>query len=188
MRGKMLRNKLIGVISAAALVTMFAAGPAMAAPADLVVTGGTLGFDPAGAPAIGSFAGITLNGAPQLTTAVIPTFTVVDATGTAVGWHINVTIGDLVNGGSTILASQLSMSAPLVAGVAGTDPSTFALTPYAPVAGAGTAFKIISAPATSAARGMFAVSPLPLKVVVPSNAIAGTYAPVTAVVTLVTAP
>ncbi|MCU1430553.1 MAG: hypothetical protein JWL83_4553 [Actinomycetia bacterium] len=183
----MLRNKLIGVISAAALLTAFAAGPAMAAAGDLVVTGGSLGFDPAGAPTVSVFAPITLNGAPQLTTASIAPFTVVDGTGSAAGWHVNLTVGDLVNAGSTIQASNITMAAPLVAGVAGTSPAAFTLTAFTGVNGAGTAVKIISAPATAASQGYFVVSPLPLKVVVPSTAIVGTYA-TTTVVAVVTAP
>src|SRR4051794_41894383 len=82
----MLRKKLIGVVGAAAFATMLIAGPASAAPGDLVVSAGTLHWDGGAAPTISAFNPITLTGVPQLTTLTVDPFTVVDATGGAAGW------------------------------------------------------------------------------------------------------
>src|SRR5262245_31971635 len=117
----MLRKKLIGVVGAAALATMLVAGPASAAPGDLVVTAGTLDWDGGAAPTISTFDPITLTGVPQLTTLTVAPFTVVDATGSGAGWNVKLTIPNLVNGGSTILASNISMSAPTVTPVGTSD-------------------------------------------------------------------
>ena len=60
----------------------------------LTITAGTLNFD-GGAPAIGDFSGVTLNGTPQLTSLTVDPFTVVDATGSGDGWNVLLTVPDL---------------------------------------------------------------------------------------------
>ncbi len=168
----MLRKKLIGVVGAAALAAIMVAGPASAAPGDLVVTAGTLDWDGGAAPTISTFDPITLTGVPQLTTLTVDPFTVVDATGSAAGWNVLLTIPDLVNGGSTIPASQISMSAPTVTPV-GTSDMT-GVTAHASAGGFDSGEKIVTASATNG-QGMYLVSPFPAKLVVPVDALAGTY-------------
>lgn len=153
----------------------FTSTVANAAPGDLVVTGGTLDFDPAGAPALGTFAGITLNGQPQLTRAALAPFTIIDARGTSGGWSVSLSIDDLVNGLDTIPATNLSMTAATVidsstgaaaATVAGIDVASFvAATPTA----------IVTAGGSTPSNGTFLVSPKILKLVVPADALIGTY-------------
>jgi hypothetical protein len=168
----MLRKKLLGVVGAAALAAVMVAGPASAAPGDLVVTAGTLDWDGGAAPTISAFNPITLTGVPQLTTLTVDPFTVVDATGSAAGWNVLLTIPDLVNGGSTIPASQISMSAPTVTAV-GTSDMT-GVDAHASAGGFDSGEKIVTASATNG-QGMYLVSPFPAKLVVPVDALAGTY-------------
>jgi hypothetical protein len=168
----MLRKKLIGVVCAAALAAVMVAGPASAAPGDLVVTAGTLDWDGGAAPTISAFNPITLTGVPQLTTLTVDPFTVVDATGSAAGWNVLLTIPDLVNGGSTIPASQISMSAPTVTAVGTSDMTGVAA--HASAGGFDAGEKIVTASATNG-QGMYLVSPFPAKLVVPVDALAGTY-------------
>src|SRR5262245_10764970 len=96
---------LLAAMTAAVLATAMLGAPANA---DVVVNAGTLDFDPAGAPTIGDFQAVTLNGTPQLTNLLVDPFTVVDASGTAAGWNVLLTVPDFVNGLSTIAASNVS--------------------------------------------------------------------------------
>jgi len=168
------KTKLATAALIAALAT-FTGTVANAAPGDLVVTGGTLDFDPAGAPSLGTFAGITLNGQPQLTRAALAPFTIIDARGTSGGWSVSLSIDNLVNGASTIAATNLSMTAPTVidsstglaaATVSGVDVASFtAATPTA----------IVTATGATPSNGTFLISPKILKLVVPADALIGTY-------------
>jgi hypothetical protein len=174
---KMNKTKLAG---AAAIVAsgMLVASTASAAPGDLVVTGGTLGFDGT-APVVSVFAPITLNGQPQLTRATIPTFTVIDARGTSAGWTANLAISDLVNPAGatdTIAATNISLSAATVidssTGAAAASVTGNAVASFT----SGATTPIVTATAAQSSNGTFLISPKILKVVVPSTAIAGTYA------------
>lgn len=167
----MLARKLLGTIAVAALAVAHVASPASA---DLVVNGGSLGFDGV-APTVDDFTPITLNGMPQLTTLTIDPFTVEDSTGLTDGWHVLLTVPDLVNaayGGHTILASTITMQAPTVTAVAPSDITNVAGNATAGNLDSGE--KIVVA-ADDAGMGMYAVSPQPLKVVVPVDAHEGTY-------------
>ena len=171
----MLRKKLIGVVGAAALATMLVAGPATAAPGDLVVSAGSLDWDGGAAPTISAFNPITLTGVPQLTTLTVDPFTVVDATGSAAGWNVLLTIPDLVEpvSSDTIPAAQISMAAPTVTAV-GTS-SMVGVTANASAGGFNAGEKIVVATAGNG-QGMYLVSPFPAKLVVPVDARVGTYA------------
>ena len=163
----MLRKKLVTAVG----VLTLAVAMAHPASADLVVTGGSLNFDGT-APTVGDFAPITLNGTPQQSTLVVIPFTVEDSTGSAAGWHVLLTIPNLVNGAHTILASTIAMQAPVVAAV-----GTSSMTGVSAAAGGATlatGTKIVVATATNG-MGMYSVSPQPLKVTVPVTALAGTY-------------
>jgi hypothetical protein len=169
----MFSKKLIGVIGAAALLTVFVAGPASAAPGDLVVTAGTLGFD-GGAPTVPVFNPITLTGAPQLASLSIPPFTVNDATGSGAGWNVLLTVPNPTNGANVISsATNVAMSAPTVAAVGAGSMGGVTAAAGGATLNAGT--KIVVATATNG-FGMYLVSPNPVKVTVPVTAISGTYA------------
>jgi hypothetical protein len=185
MRDMFNKKRIIGVFSAALMLAAMVGAPAHAAPGDLVVSAGTLDFDPTGSPTFSVFSPVTLNGTPQLTSANITPFTVVDATGTGAGWHVVLTVPDLVNGGDTIAATNITMSAPVVRGAAGSDTS---LLTESPVTGVGLAggVTIVSA-ALTGGEGTYLISPRILKVTVPDTAQVGTYTSA-AVVTVVTAP
>jgi len=167
----MLRKKLVTAVG----VLTLAVAMAHPASADLVVTGGSLNFDGT-APTVGDFAPITLNGTPQQSTLVIIPFTVEDSTGSAAGWHVLLTVPNLVNPAGathTILASTIAMQAPVVAAV-GTS-SLVGVSAAAAAGGLNAGEKIVVATATNG-MGMYSVSPQPLKVTVPVTALAGTYA------------
>jgi hypothetical protein len=167
-------KKLMGVAAAAALAAVAIAAPAGAT--DLVVTAGTLDFDPAGAPTIGDFSGVTLNGNPQLTSLQIDPFTIIDSSGTAAGWHVLLSMPDLDDGAShTISSDNVSMTAATVRAAAGSSlvgvtanaiPQTNALN------GAGE--KIVVATATNG-EGTYLISPAILKLTVPADTFAATY-------------
>jgi hypothetical protein len=171
----MLHKKLIGVFGAVALATMLVAGPASAAPGDLVVSAGSLDWDGGAGPTISAFNPITLTGVPQLTTLTVDPFTVVDATGSAAGWNVLLTIPNLVEpvSSDTILASQISMTAPTVAPVGTSDMTGVAA--HASAGGFNAGEKIVTASAGNG-QGMYLVSPFPAKLVVPVDARVGTYA------------
>lgn len=162
-------NKIL-VLGSSALLALAAFAPA--AHADVVVNAGTLDFDPAGAPTINAFDPVTLNGNPQLTSLQVDPFTIIDATGSALGWNVLLTIPDLVNGASTIAASQVSMTAPVVVPAAGS--SMTGVTANASTGALNAGEKIVVATATNGG-GTYLVSPAILKLIVPSNALVGTY-------------
>ncbi len=163
-----LRKTLTVCMSAMVAVAAFAPG----AGADVTLSGGTLDFDPAGAPTIANFAPVTLNGTPQLTSLTVDPFTIVDATGSGAGWHVLLTVADLVNGGDTIAASNVSMSAPVVAGAGAS--SLTGVTGNASAGGFASGEKIVVATATNV-MGTDLISPRILKLTVPVTAQVGTY-------------
>lgn len=163
----------LGKSLVAAAATLLAFGAFVpTASADVAVTGGTLDFDPAGAPTIADFSGVTLNGTPQLTSLTVDPFTIVDATGSGAGWHVLLTVPDLVNGGDTIAASNVSMTAPVVT-AAGTSSMT-GVVGHDSAGGFAAGEKIVTASATNG-MGTYLVSPRILKLTVPVTAQAGTY-------------
>ena len=163
------RKRIFGVASAALLLAALIAAPAHA---DLVVSAGTLDFDPAGAPTIGDFTPVTLDGTPQLTSLTVDPFTIIDSTGSADGWNVLLTIPDLVNGGDTILASNVSMSAPVVTAAAGASMTGVAA--HASAGGFNAGEKIVTA-TVAHGEGTYLVSPRILKLTVPNTALVGTY-------------
>jgi hypothetical protein len=163
------RKRIFGVFSAALLLAALIAAPAHA---DLLVNAGTLDFDPAGAPTIGDFSAVTLDGTPQLTSLTVAPFTIIDSSGSASGWNVLLTVPNLVNGGDTILASNVSMSAPIVTPAAGA--SMTGVVAHASAGGFNAGEKIVTASATNG-EGTYLVSPRILKLTVPDTALVGTY-------------
>jgi hypothetical protein len=170
MRAMFKRKRIFGVFSAALLLAALVAAPAHA---DLVVNHGSLDFDPAGAPVIGDFAPVTLDGTPQLTSLTVDPFTIVDSSGLAHGWNVLLTVPDLVNGGDTIPASDVSMTAPVVSPAAGSDMT--GVLGHDSAGNFGTGEKIVTATAAHG-EGTYLVSPRILKLTVPDTALIGTYA------------
>jgi len=135
--------------------------------------GQTLDFDPPGAPAIGDFTPVTLTGGRQLSSLSIAPFTVTDATLSLAGWHVVLTVPDLVNGASMIPASAILMDAPVVTAVGGADITGVAGHPATGNLAAGE--NIVTADAGSG-DGSYLVSPSFATLEIPVTAIAGTYA------------
>jgi hypothetical protein len=193
-----LSRKILGVLGAAALATALTVpaahaddtlGPA-ADPPDLDINAGTLAFDPVDANRLESlhFTDLTLNGSPQMAGVRVPPFSVIDATGSAAGWHLDITMGDLVkpgavNVGYTIPAADMSMTRPVVMdqeqpaaynAVTRTnnpDITTSSVASFDSTNGN----TIVSAAAVTETTGTFLVSLMPIRVVVPSDALAGHY-------------
>ena len=167
----MFKTKIFGVVTAGALIAAMVCSPASAS-ISLAITAGTLNFD-GGAPAIGNFSGVTLNGTPQLTSLTVDPFTVVDATGSGDGWNVLLTVPNLDDGaGHTIASSNISMTAPVV-----TAAATSAMTGVAGHASAGgfnAGEKIVTAAATDG-MGTYLVAPRILRLTIPVTTIAGTY-------------
>jgi hypothetical protein len=178
MRAMLNRKRIFGVFSAALLLAALIAAPAHA---DLLVNAGTLDFDPAGAPTIGDFSAVTLDGTPQLTSLTVAPFTIIDSSGTASGWNVLLTVPDLVNDpgtpldptdDDTILASNVSMSAPIVTPAAGASMTGVAA--HVSAGGFNAGEKIVTATAAQG-EGTYLVSPRILKLTVPDTALVGTY-------------
>ena len=129
-----IKTKVLGAALAVALVSAAVAGPAYADQYDndttpgFTVTGGVgPRFDtdvPGGGgiyPTVNDFSDVTLNGTPQLTSAVIPPFTIIDDSGDGAGWNVLFTLPDfsgvvpLAPAVPNILdASGASMNAPVL--------------------------------------------------------------------------
>ncbi len=163
------KKRIFGVVSAALMLAALVTTPAQA---DLLINAGTLDFDPAGAPTIGDFSAVTLDGTPQLTSLTVDPFTIIDSSGSAAGWNVLLTVPNLVNGGDTILASNVSMSAPVVTPAAGA--SMTGVTAQASAGGFNAGEKIVIA-AAAQGEGTYLVSPRILKLTVPNTALVGTY-------------
>jgi hypothetical protein len=138
----------------------------------LPAAAGTLDFGAGGAPTISDFAGVTLQGTPQLTSLSVTPFTVVDATASGAGWHVTFTVPDLVNGGAAIPASMMEMAAPVVTPANGSDPTNVA--GHAASGNFAGGEKIVTA-AAGFGDGTYLVSPEPVVLVVPVNARPGLY-------------
>jgi hypothetical protein len=133
---------------------------------------GTLDYSPNGPPTIGDFTSVTLNGAPQLTSVLVSPFTVTDATGSGAGWHVVLTVNDLVSPTAVLPASSFTMAAPTIAGVNGADTTNVTGAPADGHFADGE--KIVSA-AVGFGEGTYLISPEPILLVVPANADAGIY-------------
>jgi hypothetical protein len=143
-------------------------------------TSGTLGItNPLGA----DFAGVTLIGANQTTTAVLASFVVSDLRGTALGWHVTAQAAQFAGTtGHPLALNSLSMSAPDVTGP-GTLPAIMA-GPY--TIDLADPFKIVSAP-VGTGMGAYSFSATTLTLAIPASAYAGTYNS-TVTISVITAP
>jgi hypothetical protein len=171
----MRRRFRISLAVASVGAAMFVAAPA---------NGGTLDFGAPGQPGIGNFAPVTLNGAPVLTSVSIDPFSVVDSTGSGAGWNVDLTVTDLVSGGSVISASAMSMAAPVVAPANGE--SMTGVVGHATTGNLSSGEKIVTA-AAGDGEGTYLVSPAILTLMIPPDAAAGGYA-ATATIAVVSGP
>jgi hypothetical protein len=208
-------KKLFAAAAAAALVVAISAGTASAdgfsndSTPGFTITGGTgPRFDTAVAggttfPTVGNFNNVTMNGTPQLTSAEIAPFTVIDDSGTGAGWHVTLAVPDFASaGGDVVAAAGAQMNAAVVASgtadsplggvwsiaagdfttaktIVDADPADVAHNGGAPFASDGTT-KV-------AGMGTYLVSPQILKLVVPANSTAGAYT-TTATLAIVNTP
>ncbi len=165
-----MRAKSSCILVVALVVLLATAVPAAAGPQ---FVGGT--------PTVGPFGAVTLNGMPQLTTATIDPFQVLDDSVTPAGWNVTLQIPDLQNGtgadcstGATasIPGSNISMDAPAVAPADG-------LTSMTGVTSAGytdfTSPQIIIDAQNGDGGGTYNVSPALVRLIVPDSTLAGTY-------------
>jgi hypothetical protein len=210
-----MKKKLFAVATAAALFSVVSVGTASAdqysnnsTPGFTVNAGVGPRFDTAVAggttfPTVGNFNNVTMNGSPQLTSASIAPFTVIDDSGTGAGWHVTLLLPDFADvAGDVIPAAGAQMNAPVVAAgnanslmggvwsnpngdftaaktIVDADPADLTHNGGAPVGPDGVT--------TVAGMGTYLVSPQILKLVVPANAIAGAYTS-TATIAIVNVP
>jgi len=172
--GHSLSTRIVAVVAASALLSVLSATPALGAPRLDDGSGGS-------APPVSSFSNVALNGTPQLATASIAPFLVIDDSGALGGWNVTLLLPTFQNGtgadcatGSTatIDATTLSMGAPVVSPADG-------LTSMVGVSSAGftdftTARKVVVADVGSG-DGTYTVAPQILKLTVPATVYAGTY-------------
>jgi len=196
-------KKLFAAAAAAALITAVSAGSAFAdgftntSTPGFTITGGTgPRFDTSVAgvptfPTVGNFNNVTMNGTPQLTSASIAPFTVIDDSGTGAGWSVTLTVPNFTDvGGDVVLAAGAQMNAPVVAsgtadspigGVWGNDVGDFTAAKKIVEADPADLTHNGGAPLASdgvtnvAGMGTYLVSPQILKLVVPANSTAGAY-------------
>ena len=152
--------------------------------APAVAQAGTLDFGPPGQPGIGDFAPVTLNGTPELTSVSIDPFSVVDSTGSGAGWNVELTVSDLVNGGSVIPASSMVMPAPFITPAYGS--SMTGVTGHATTGNLSSGEKIVTAD-VGEGDGTYLVSPAILTLTIPPNATVGVYSG-TATIAVVSGP
>jgi hypothetical protein len=140
-------------------------------------------------PTVGNFGNVTLNGTPQLTSAVIAPFTVIDDSGDGTGWRVELTVPDFSDGGTNAVdAAGASMNPPVIR--AGTSGSALGGVWASGWTDFEAARKIVHAdPAdlthnggaptvdgvTVAGMGTYLISPQILKLVVPVNTHAAAY-------------
>ena len=112
-----MKKKLFAAAAAAALISAVSVGTASAdgfsnaSTPGFTITGGTgPRFDTAVAggtsfPTVGAFNSVTMNGTPQLTSASIAPFTVIDDSGTGAGWSVTLTVPNFTDVGGDVVAA-----------------------------------------------------------------------------------
>ncbi len=105
-----MKAKLFAAAAAAALIGAVCALPASAdqfsnnsTPGFTINAGSGPRFDTAVAggttyPTVGNFNNVTMNGTPQLTSAAIAPFTVIDDSGSGAGWHVTLLVPNFQDG------------------------------------------------------------------------------------------
>lgn len=131
-------------------------------------------------PVVQNFQPVTLNGTPQLTSAYIDPFTVVDDSGAQAGWNVTLTVPDLHDGTgqdcstgatATVDATGAMMNPPVVR--IGTDDTSMTGITATGFTDFTSGQKIVDA-ALGDGMGTYTVSPQILKLLVPSQQKVGT--------------
>jgi hypothetical protein len=211
-----LKTKLFAAAAAATLLSAVSVGTASAdqysqnsTPGFTINAGVGPRFDTAVAtgtvyPTVGNFNNVTMNGTPQLTSAVIDPFTIIDDSGSGAGWHVTLLVPDFTDGvpAHVVDAAGAQMNAAVIA--AGNADSAMGGVWADPIVDFTSAKTIITAdPADAthnggaplasdgvtpvAGMGTYLVSPQILKLVVPADSIAGAYT-TTATIAIVNGP
>jgi hypothetical protein len=101
--GRTVRRRTIAILAACCSLSLAASAPALAATSSdttqFAVTAGALAF--VTAPDVPNLPGLTLNGQAQTLNQTMSNFSIVDATGSASGWHVSVQ-GDSSAGKSAV--------------------------------------------------------------------------------------
>jgi putative surface cell wall-binding protein len=107
--GRIRRRQLIAVLAASCGLCLAASTPALAATdtTQFAVTAGALAF--VTVPDVPNLPGLTLNGQAQTLNATMGNFSVVDATGSASGWHVSVQ-GDSGAGKSAVFKQYCTIT------------------------------------------------------------------------------
>ena len=176
------------VISTVAASTIFAATFAPGAQAadgtSATVTAGTLSIT---SPLAGEFAGKSITGVAQTTTAALDSVSVSDLRGSGTGWHVTAqasTFTGTGTGGHDLAAGSLSMSQPTVASDGTTSAApTITSGPYTIDNGAVS----IASAALNAGMGKYDFAATTLTLSLPADVYAGTYAS-TVTISVVTTP
>lgn len=124
-------------------------------------------------PQIAYFAGVTLNGANQTTTAALASFMVSDYGASAVGWHVMVHATQFTDpNGHHLALGSLKMSAPIATTSGPGASPTISDGPY--TLDSSQPLQIASAPAGTG-LGAYNFSATTLSLTIPSDSYAGTY-------------
>lgn len=160
----------ISTIAAGTLLTTAFAPGAFADQTSATVTGGALSMTE---PLASDFAGRSITGAAQTTTAALDAFSVSDFRGTGAGWSVTAQATQFDGGTNDLAAGSLSLSQPTVAanGTTSTAPGVTA-GPYQIDNGA--AVKISSAPENTG-MGKYDFSATTMTLALPAAVFAGTY-------------
>jgi hypothetical protein len=102
---------------AGAIAALAAPASALAGTTSVTINGGTLDFGTA--PSVGNFTAVTLDGSLVKTTnASVSNWSVNDATGSLLGWHVNVAASQFTTGGgtpSTLTTGSMTYAGPNMA-------------------------------------------------------------------------
>lgn len=145
------------------------------------VTGGSLSITN---PLAADFAGRSITGVAQTTTAALDAFSVSDLRGSGAGWHTTAQASTFTGVSHNLAAGSLSMSQPTVAANGTTSPNpTIGTGPYTIDNGAVS----FASAALDAGMGTYDFSATTLTLALPANVFADVYAS-TVTVSVLTAP
>jgi len=175
--------RTVVAVALAAGLSIAGSLPAFADETTVVVTGGTLTMT---TPLTGNFAGVTITGQDQVTTATTDAFSVSDLRGSGAGWHITAQATQLSDGAitpKTLAAGSLTMSAPTVDSPNTSSPDPTGLGAYVIDNGAAT----IATAAIDAGMGTYDFSQTTMTLAIPADVKAASYTS-TVTLSVVTGP
>ena len=176
------RRLAISTVAAGTLfATAFTPGAFAADGTTATVTGGALSITN---PLVADFAGASITGVAQTTTAALDAFSASDLRGSGAGWHVTAQASTFTGVGKNLATGSLSMSQPTVASpdTTSADP-TVAAGPYTIDNGAVS----IASAALNAGMGEYDFSATTLTLALPADVFADVYAS-TVTISAITAP